>query len=166
MFPEPFQYMDARYLPDVLGLFFMSWVVFGIPSLVAMIGVSYPLMRFEICRFEFLKRPGFRFGVLSIPLCGLVFGMSTGYFAAWTYRYDLETRQDSSWCDVAALPGAPGDAMANTYGGDWQDDEAWDYRSDIAILNGLFWMSVATGGMFLIRLIVRLPESPAVPQRL
>jgi hypothetical protein len=34
--------------------------------------------------------------------------------------------------------------MANSYGGDWQWDEAWDYRSDIAIWNGLFWVSVGT----------------------
>jgi hypothetical protein len=166
MFPEPFQHMDAQPLLDLLGFFFMAWIFFGIPSLLAVVGVSYPLMRFEICRFNFLKRPGFGFRTLSLPLCGLLFGMSTGYFAAWTERYDFETRQDSSWYDVAAIPGMPGDAMANSYGGDWQGDEAWDYRSDIAVWNGLFWMSVATGGMLLIRLIARrLPEGPQTPQK-
>lgn len=86
---------------------------------------------------------------------GLIFGASTGYLAAWVERYDFEQRVDQSWVDVVAFLGASGDAMANTYGGDWQDDEAWDYRGDIMILNAVFWTSIAGAGVSVIWLVFR-----------
>jgi hypothetical protein len=38
--------------------------------------------------------------------------------------------------------------IANAYRGDWQDDAAWDYRSEIAIWNGVFWLGVAGTAAF------------------
>ena len=49
------------------------------------------------------------------------------------------------------------------YGGDWQEDEAWDYRGDIAVLNGLFWMSVGVVGMLAVRFLSRPIRSSNIP---
>lgn len=76
-------------------------------------------------------------------MIGLLFGLITGYFEAWTYRDCYKPDHKDRWYEVFAVFGAPGEAMANSYAGDWQDDEAWDFRSDISILNGLFWTTVA-----------------------
>jgi hypothetical protein len=45
--------------------------------------------------------------------------------------------------------------MANSYGGDRQADEAWGYRSDITVWNGLFWMSIAVAGTVVIHFATR-----------
>ena len=151
----PFQYMEMRNLPDVLGGFAVCWLIFGIPSLLVILVASFLIKRFQIHRFGILKQVRFSMIACLLPLAGLIFGAGTGYLAAWTERYDFEQRVDQSWVDILAFPGAPGDGMADIYGGDWQDDEAWDYRGDITILNALFWTSIAGAGVGVIRFVFR-----------
>jgi|SRR5450756_1308174 len=151
----PFQYMALRELPDVLGGFALCWLIFGVPSLLVVLVASFLIKRFRIHRIGILKWVRISTVVWALPLAGVIFGASTGYLAAWSYRHDLELRVDQSWVDTVAFPGAPGDAMANSYGGDWQDDEAWDYRGDITILNAMFWTSVAGAGVLVVWLVFR-----------
>lgn len=149
--------MELRNLPEVLGGFAMCWLIFGIPTLLAVLVSGILIKRFQIHRLGILKRVRFSAVVWSVPLAGLIFGASTGYLAAWAERYDFQhgLDQSGSWLDVVAFPGAPGDAMANSYGGDWQDDEAWDYRGGITILNAMFWTSVAGVGVLVIWFVFR-----------
>lgn len=133
----------------------MSWLIFGLPSLLAVWVASFLAKRFLIERLDVLKRVRFWMVAFSLPVAGLIFGASMGWLAAWSYRHDFELRGNQSWVDIVALPGAPGDAMANVYGGDWQDDEAWDYRGDIMILNAVFWASVAGAGAGVIWFVFR-----------
>ena len=142
MFPRPFQYFEARHLADVLQFFVMSWVILGIPGIPAIFGIRFLLRKLKIYRLGFYRRMVFRPILLSVSMAGLIFGLVTGYFEAWTQRDSYKPEYKDRWYDALGIFGVPGDAMANSYGGDWQDDEAWDYRSDISIWNGLFWMTV------------------------
>lgn len=151
MFPPPFQYfrMDSGILSEFIECCVICWIILGIPSLAIVFGLS---------RLRIFRHPRWRpIAWLLLPLLGLFFGLATGYFNVWTDHQSSTTGQDH-WYYFFSLFGAPGDGMANSYGGDWQWDEAWDYRSDIAIWNGLFWVSVATTGAFLLRFVFRRPE--------
>jgi len=157
----PFQYLSLRDLPGVMGWFFDCWIYFGVPSVLAMLGASYVIKRLKLGHFRVFRHVSFRSIALSLPLAGFLFGLSSGYFEAWTYQ--LDPRQPDPWYCVFAIPGAPGDMMANSYGGDWQDDEAWDYRGDISIWNGLFWASVATAGVLAINIVFRPMKQIRLP---
>lgn len=150
MFPVPFQYFDSRALPEMMMNFMMCGVVFGIPTLLLMFGVGCLLRKFKPGPLQLLSHLRFP-SAMKVVLLAFLFGAATGIYESWTYHRDL-SNDNGKWYDYfLAVPGVPGDAMANVYGGDWQDDEAWDYRSDIAILNGLFWASVAFVGVFPMR---------------
>jgi hypothetical protein len=138
----------------VLLIFLVSWAVCGVPSLIALWVVGLLAKWRRVHRMGFLKHVRLWMVALGLPLVALLFGLATGYWAAWTD--DSEPR----WYEFPAIIGAPGDAMANSYGGDWQDGEAWEYRSDISIWNGLFWTSVAFPAIFVLRGIFRQNETP------
>ena len=145
MFSRPFQYftVDSYMLPDFIGSWVSCWLFFGIPSLAVIFGLSY---------LPIFRRRRWQSVTWQLPLLGLLFGLAMGYFNAWgSHQYDAAGGQDHWYY----LFGVPGNGMAESYGGDWQSDEAWDYRSDIAIWNGLFWVSVATVGAFLFRFVIR-----------
>lgn len=154
MCPQPFQYLTLKDLPDVFDAFIMSWMVFGLLTVLVIFGASCLLKGLKIDQASIFKHLHFRSAALSLVLLALLFGMAAGYFEAWTYRLDFQ-KQTAGWYDVPGIFGGPGDLMANSYGGDWQDDEAWDYRSDIAIWNGLFWTSVAAVGVLVMRFVFR-----------
>jgi len=139
----PFEYFRLNDLPDVLGYFFMAWLILGVPIAVLSLPGGYVLSRFNVLRFRTRAHVHFLPLLFTFILLGLLFGVAAGYFEAWTYERDSSALHQDDWVDYLAIPGIPGDAMANSYGGDWQDDEAWDYRTDIAILDGFFWASVA-----------------------
>jgi hypothetical protein len=126
--------------------FIFGWMVLGIPSLIIIFALSR-LLIFRRLRWQAIA--------WILPLAGLLFGLATGYLNAWgDHQCDTAGGQDH-WYYVF---GYTGNGIANSYGGDWQWDEAWDYRSDIAIWNGLFWASVATAGVFLFRFVRRFLE--------
>jgi hypothetical protein len=151
MFPMPFQCLSAGNLPDVFGWFVMSWMVMGVPSILVLFGASCLFKGFKLDRMAIFKHLGFWRAGLTVLLLA-----AAGYYEAWTYRAEMQPPANvSHWYYYLAIPGVPGDMMANSYGGDWQDDEAWDYRSDIAIWNGLFWTSVAAIGLVVMRFVFR-----------
>jgi hypothetical protein len=131
-------------------------MLFGIPTLLGTVGVGI--------FFKPLRARHIRF---SFPVLGLVFGLATGFFNAWDDHHYYSTGCQNHWYDVVAIFGTPGDGMANSYGGDWQEDEAWEYRADIATLNALFWTSVATAAMLLMRFMARQldPADSALPNK-
>ena len=142
-------------LPGFIESWVGCWIILGLPSLAVIFGLSY---------LPFFRRLRWQSVAWSLPLLGLLFGLATGYFNAWgQHQYDTSGGQDH-WYYLFGLFGEPGDGMANSYGGDWQSDEAWDYRSDIAIWNGLFWVSVAAVGVFLFRFVVRRHTANKLPQ--
>lgn len=147
MFPRPFQNfsIDSYMLPDFITSWLFSWVLLGIPSLIVIFGLSY---------LPIFRRLRWRSVAWILPLLGLLFGLAMGYLNAWGDHQCNSAAGQDHWY---YLFGSPGNGMADSYGGDWQADEAWDYRSDIAIWNGLFWVSVATLGVFLFRFVPRLP---------
>jgi len=149
LLPPLFQYMPASAWADVPPWFLEMWLLFGIPALALV---------FIFARFGFLKRAQFRTIVLSLPLIGLLFGATTGYFNVWDDHHYWANRapEKQEWYEILTIFGWPGDTMANSYGGDWQADEAWDYRGDIVVWNALFWTSVAVGGIFVVRFSYRL----------
>jgi hypothetical protein len=136
-------------LPDFIQTWVVCWLFLGIPSVAIIFGLSH---------LPIFRRWRTRAVLWRLPLLGLLFGLATGYFEAWTYRHDL--RQPERWYEVLAIPGVPGDGMANSYGGDWQDDEAWDYRSDIALWNGLFWVTVTAFGAIVVYFTVPRGGTP------
>ena len=139
-----FQYMDMDHVGDMMIWSWMWWILLGLPSILVIIVATIFVEPFRHRRFQCI--------VWSLPLLGLLFGASTGYFEAWTYYHDQ--REPQRWYESLALFGEPGDSIATCYVGDWQDDEAWDYRKDIAAWNGFFWAGVATvasSGMFFVR---------------
>jgi hypothetical protein len=151
MFEVPFQSVNLQALPEMLADFFMCWMLFGTPALLLMLGTGWLLRRFKVHRFRIMRHLRFWEAALVLLVLAFLFGAATGTYEAWTYHRDL-FHDHGGWYDFfLAVPGVPGDAMANVYGGDWQDDEAWDYRSDIAILDGLFWASIMTPGVFVMR---------------
>ncbi|HEV2692835.1 MAG TPA: hypothetical protein VG347_08045 [Verrucomicrobiae bacterium] len=150
--------MQASNLPEMAGIFVLCWLILGVPCLLLVLVGSYLIKRFQIHCRGFLKQVRFTMLVWAVPVAGLIFGAGSGYLTAWSYRYDLETRGNQNWVDVLAIPGAPGDAMANVYGGDWQDDEAWDYRDDIATWDALFWASIASAAMMVIWFMFRVDK--------
>jgi len=158
--PLPFQYMPVRAWADVPLWFLGMGLLFGIPTLGLV---------FVLARFGPLKRARLRTIVLLLPLMGLLFGAVTGYFNVWDdHHYWLNRAPEKQeWYEIFTVFGWPGDAMANSYGGDWQADEAWDYRGDIVTWNTLFWTSVAVGGIFVVRFSRRLkwhrPGSTVLP---
>ncbi len=140
-------------LPDFIASWMICWIFLGIPVLAVIFGLS----RLPI--FRWLRgRPV----VWLLPLLGLLFGLATGYFNAWSDHHSATTGQDH-WYYFVDLFGAPGNGMANSYGGDWQWDEAWDYRTDIAIWNGLFWLSVGTVGASLLAFVARRSAPHTAP---
>ncbi len=140
-----FDQIKPWHVDQLLTMLIMSLVVFGLPT----------FMLFGALGF-FWKRLRTWYVRSSLPLFGLVFGLATGYFAVWAdHSWYRLSPQDFHWTDPIALFAFPGDSMANSYGGDWQDDEAWSYRGDITILNGLFWMGIGTVSMLLVQLISR-----------
>jgi hypothetical protein len=151
----PFQQMHLSNLTEIAGIFVMCWLIFGVPCLLLVLVVGHLIKRFRIHRIRFLKQMRFSMLAWMVPMAGILFGAGMGYLEAWSYHYDLEIRSDQSWVDVLAIPGTPGDGMANVYGGDWQDDEAWDYRDDIATWDALFWGSVAGAATMVIWLVFR-----------
>ncbi len=129
------------------------WLLFGAPCLLATAGLSYLLTTFQICRFSIFRRLSFLSAAISIPLIGLLFGISAGYFNAWVgHRNDngLESR----W-DLLDISGAPGNILANEIWGDWQSDEVWYYRDKIAIWNGLFWTSTGIAAVPIVCFFMR-----------
>jgi len=151
MFPIPFQSLQAGNLDAVFGFFITSWVVMGAPAVPAIFGLRFLIRQLRVYRFGFYKWLVFRPILLSVPLIGLLFGLATGYFDAWTYRDCYKPDHKVDWYEVFGIFGGPGDVMANSYAGDWQDDEAWDFRSDISVWNGLFWTTVAMMVVLMIR---------------
>jgi len=132
-------------------------------------GHSKPGRYFGLSYLPVFRRLRWQSMVWLLPLLGLLFGLATGYLNVWgDHQCDSAGGQDQLYY----LFGAPGNEMANSYGGDWQWDEAWDYRSDIAIWNGLFWVSVATAGVFLFWCVRRrrpdrsLEPAPTAPSSL
>jgi hypothetical protein len=151
MFPQPFQNMTANDVRVALGWLIGSWVFLGIPSVFAVFAVRFLSRRLRIHRLGFYKYLVFRPILLSLPLLALLFGLAAGYFEASTYIDCYQPGHQEKWYEVLGITGAPGDLIANAYRGDWQDDEAWDYRSEIAIWNGLFWLGVAGMAAFWIQ---------------
>jgi hypothetical protein len=148
-----FDQIKPWHVDELLTMLTISLVFFGLPA----------LMLFGALGF-FWRRLRTRHVRSLLPLVGLVFGLAAGYFAVWAdhcwYRF---SPQNFHWTEPLAVFGAPGDAMANSYGGDWQDDEAWDYRGDITVLNGLFWMGLGTASMLVVLLVARaLGPNPQV----
>lgn len=94
--------------------------------------------------------------LFGLPTLGI--GATTGYFNVWDDHHYWANRapEKQEWYEIFTVFGWPGDAMANSYGGDWQADEAWDYRSDIVTWNALFWTSIGIGGIFVVRSARRL----------
>jgi hypothetical protein len=130
-------------LPSFIDAWVGGWIFLGIPSLVVIFGLSY---------LPIFRRMRWQSVAWRLPLMGLLFGLAMGYLNVWGDHQYYASDAPGHWY---YLFGAPGNEMANSYGGDWQSDEAWIYRSDITIWNGLFWLSVATVGVFLFRLVVR-----------
>jgi hypothetical protein len=149
MIAAPFQYMPASALVGVPLWLLEMWLLFGIPALALI---------FIFARFGFFKRAHLRTIVILLPLLGLLFGAATGYFNVWDDHHYWANRapEKQEWYEIFTILGWPGDSMANSYGGDWQADEAWDYRSDIVVWNALFWTSVAVGGIFAVRFSRRI----------
>jgi hypothetical protein len=156
MFPRPFQNftVDSYMLPDFIASWVFCWIFLGIPVLAVILCLS---------RLPIAQRLRPRPAVWLLPLLGLLFGLTTGYFNAWSDHQSAITGQDH-WYYFCDLFGAPGNGMANSYGGDWQWDEAWDYRTDIAIWNGLFWVSVATVGASLLTFGFRRSAPDTAPE--
>lgn len=96
--------------------------------------------------------------MILIPLAGCLLGIATGYYSEWwSHNFDpVYTGVGEPWWTIF---GAPGDIIANSYGGDWQADEAWDYRGDIMFWNGLFWTILAFVTLMTCRIFVRLVSS-------
>jgi hypothetical protein len=140
-----FNQIEPWHVDELLTMLIMSLVYFGLPTLVlsALLGFCCRRLRTWHVRS-------------SLPVVGLLFGLVTGYFAVWAgHHWHRFSPQDFHWTEPLTLFAAPGDAMANSYGGDWQEDEAWHYRGDITALNGLFWMGIGTASMFLVQLVAR-----------
>lgn len=130
-------------LPEFVETWVLGWIWLGIPSLAVVFGLSY---------VRVFRRPRWKSAAWLFPLLGLLFGLATGYLNAWGEHQCDTAGGQAHWF---YLLGGPGNGMANSYGGDWQSDEAWNYRSDIVIWNGLFWVSVALAGAFLFRFRMR-----------
>ena len=162
--PLPFQNLSLNNLTDVFQWFIMSWMFLGMLAMLGIFAASCLLKKLKVDRLGVFRRRRFRSVALALLLLAFLFGLTTGTFEAWTYRRDLQ-RPAPHWYDFVAIAGAPGDMMANAYAGDWQDDEAWDYRSDIALWNGCFWTSVMAVGAFVGRFVFRNLDSfaPQVP---
>ena len=122
---------------SILNCLISAWLIFGVPSLLA----SFFIKRFTQLRFRLVA--------LLLPFLGLLFGIAAGHFGAWADHHDAY--HDPCWYEVFAIPGAPGYSIADSYLGDFQWDEAWEYRNDIAVWNGLFWLSVATAAVFVMK---------------
>jgi hypothetical protein len=109
--------------------------------------------RLDFCRWM-ISPPA----IFLISLAGGLFGIATGYYSEWwSHHYDPGyTGAGEPWWTIF---GAPGDCVANSYGGDWQEDEAWDYRGDIMFWNGSFWTIFAFTAAMTFRFFVRLISS-------
>jgi hypothetical protein len=93
--------------------------------------------------------------IILLALGSCLFGLGTGYYSVWwDHRFDPAYTGTHGF-SLLAIPGAPGDMIANSYGGDWQQDEAWFYRFDITIWNGLFWAGAAVMALVTARLILQ-----------
>jgi hypothetical protein len=96
--------------------------------------------------------------IILISLAGCLFGIATGYYSEW-WSHNFDPGYTGVGEPCWTIFGAPGDGMANSYGGDWQEDEAWDYRGDIMFWNGSFWTIFAFTAAMAFRFIVRLFSS-------
>ena len=89
--------------------------------------------------------------VILLSLGGFLFGVATGYYGVWWDHQFDPAYTGTHGASLLAFAGAPGDVIANSYGGDWQQDEAWDYRIDITVWNGLFWVGLTIVALAIIQ---------------
>jgi hypothetical protein len=124
--------IPVLFVATILGIM-LSSILYAIYAIVPGKLKSY---------FTFDRRTYFKAALVLIPVAGCMFGVVTGYYAEWwSHHFDpCYTGVGEPWWTIFA---APGDGIASCYGGDWLDDEAWDYRGDIMFWNGLFWMILA-----------------------
>ena|ERR1700722_16506310 len=150
------QNLNASDLQGVIHYFIMGWTIFGIPSVIAIFGLSH---------LRIFRQLRWRSVVLLFSLVGLIFGLAAGYYNVCS---DHCCYTEGGQEDLFVLFGEPGNFMAESYGGDWQSDEAWIYRADITLWNGLFWMSVMMVGGFVTRFSIRRRDSfePPTPDKL
>jgi hypothetical protein len=98
-------------LDELLTMLIMSLVFFGFPAFMVSAGLGF-----------FCQRLRTWYVMSSLPVLGLLFGLVTGYFAEWAdYRWYRFSPERFHWTEPLAVFGSPEDAMANSYGGDWQD---------------------------------------------
>jgi hypothetical protein len=95
----------------------------------------------------------------------LLFGLAAGFFNVWEDHQYWWNGAQHRWYAGFAILGEPGNEMANSYGGDWQADEAWLYAPDITFWNGLFWMIVAIIAMLVLHWLPSPNDTPAPNRR-
>ncbi|HTR42002.1 MAG TPA: hypothetical protein VMH87_10345 [Pseudomonadales bacterium] len=156
MFPLPFQYF--RWVDFYPSEFFMAWAICGV-----ILGGPVLLFIFFLARMRFFQRTRWQKVAWRLPLMGLIFGLASGWFTAWddhhTYiawsnQTEYSNDQPYHWYEIFGEPGAD---TVGAYSGDFDEngdpdeDSLWYLRSDIAIWNGLFWLSIAIAGVFVFR---------------
>ncbi|HXI72720.1 MAG TPA: hypothetical protein VNN22_20470 [Verrucomicrobiae bacterium] len=136
-------------VPTVFGIFLT------LLSTAILLAVVPAKLRCRLSLYRWIISPP---AMILIPLTGCLLGIVTGYYSEWwSHNFDpVYTGAGEPWWTIF---GAPGDIVANSYGGDWQADEAWDYRGDIMFWNGLFWTILAFGTSMTFRIFVRLVSS-------
>ncbi len=132
----------------ILGIFFTL-------SSIAIFAAVPTNLRYRLSFYRWIISPP---AMTLILLLGCFFGIATGYYSEWwSHNFDpVYTGVGEPWWTIF---GAPGDIVANSYGGDWQEDEAWYYRGDIMFWNGLFWTILGFITSMTFRIFVRLTSS-------
>jgi hypothetical protein len=151
----PFQsFRMVDFAPsEFIGCCVVGGVIFGVPVLLAIFGLA---------RLPFFRRMRWQTVAWVLPLLGLTFGLASGLLTAWGDHEYYAARQPENadhWYEVFGMPGV---GMAGSYWGDWGEDEMWDCRSDIAVLNGLFWLGIAGAGAIVFRFAAKWNRPAAV----
>jgi hypothetical protein len=138
-------------VPTILGIFL---TLLSIPILFTVAPVKIGC-RARFCR-PIISSPA----MFLIPLTGCLPGIATGYYSEWrSHNFDpVYIGVGEPWWTFF---GPPGDIVANSYGGDWQADEAWDYRGVIKICTILAFVTSMTFRI-LVRLVSSLNSSPTI----
>jgi hypothetical protein len=131
-------YMSERILPAIIAVGWM-YLFLAIPCLLVG-GLS---ARFDLFSFSKLRRWRFwSVGTASL-LLGLTLGLCAGSFGTRVdHRREHGTRR---WWDFTAFSALPGYVITGLCYEVDDEDEAWDYRRQISIWNGVFWAGAVVG---------------------